>query len=236
MKAVYLPTFQLISLQTVIERVENGINSINDIWKIFSSTTTNSTTNIPSLSTHQYEIPYSTTSQAVGQLRNHLSHFSIDQKLCHEKLSNQILKALEATKSHFYFQVEQQKLLIRNASKHVISTQDGLDKSKRQMRKAAEDMSSANEKLLNLSIMADDTLKCHSDKHDRSTNEKESKCTFCNLSIFILSFCTLLRITYLLVPDERSGLGSFSMNRILMGAFDSTPGYQQYLLCYFINN
>jgi hypothetical protein len=175
-----LPTFQLISLQTAIERVENGINSVNDIWKIFS-TTPISTTNVSSINNYQYEIPYSTTSQAVGQLRNHYYQSSIDQKLCHEKLSNQILKALEEIKSHFYFQVEQQKLLIRNASKQVISTQDELEKSKRHMRKAAEDMSSAKEKLLNLSIMSDDTLKDHRDKNDRSTNERESEFTVISL-------------------------------------------------------
>jgi hypothetical protein len=228
-----LPTFQLISLQTAIDRVENGINSINDIWKIFSSAPI-STSNISGLYKHQYEIPYSTTSQAVSQLRNHYYHSSIDQKLCHEKLSNQILKALEEIKSRFYFQVEQQKLLIRNASKQVSSTQDELEKSKRNMRKATEDMSSAKEKLLNLSIMSDDTLKSHSDKNDRSTNERESECTVMSMMTFVC-FIFLCLITYLLILDERSGLGSFSMNRILMSAFDSTPGYQKQTFCLFNN-
>lgn len=190
MKSILLPSFQLVSLQTAIERTENGLKSINEIWKIFSTATSSisSMTNLSRLNIHQYEIPNSTSSQALDKLLDYYSQSSKDQVLYHENLRNQIVKTLEESKSHLYFQVEQQKLLIRNASKKASTAQEGLEKSKRQMHKATEDMRSAKDKLLNLSIMAEDTLKYHGDKNDSSTNEKESM-SIKYLAIFLISNC-----------------------------------------------
>jgi hypothetical protein len=174
------PSFLQLSINTVTDRVSEGGNSIDELWKLFHSRAELEEKNMifslkaSNINIHQHEIPHSTSAHAFGILKNYYVYSSRDQALFHENLNNKVVKSLEEIRNECLSNIEHQKLLIRNATKLSSSSYDALEKAKNNYKKAEGELSIASDKLENLINSAEGNDKNSSDRRkDGSVREKE---------------------------------------------------------------
>ena len=175
-------SFLQLPMNTVTDRIYEGANSIDDLWKLFHSRAElEEKSMIFSLKSshmiiHEHEIPHSSSAHAFGLLKNYYVYSSRDQATFHESLNSRVVKSLEEMKIEFTATAEQQKFLVRNASKQSTIMHESLDKAKCNFKKSEADLITATEKLGVLTIAAEGYDKNLPDKKkDGVARDKESK-------------------------------------------------------------
>eukprot|EP01038_Epipyxis_sp_PR26KG_P010031 gene10031-13488_t len=174
-----IPSFEQVPYNSIVNRVDNGSQCVNELLSLFTERKELEEKNVlysakvSRSNIYEFEINNSSCERVLGFFKNYHLFLYKAQLKTHKDFGDTIIKELEELKLNRSTNVNKHKINVQNCLRDVSIAEEALDKAKKAHLKGKTDLNTATEKLAVLDLAVNEHLKMVEDRKKEVSKENK---------------------------------------------------------------